>query len=309
MKKPVLCLVGPTASGKTAVGIRLAEILLGEILSADARQVYRFLDIGTAKPTAEERKRIPHHLIDVADPDEPFHAARFVKLAEEALADLQARGVTPIVAGGTGLYVRALLRGLDVPVGRDPELRRRLFRRIEEEGTGALHEELSRVDPESAARIHPNDPTRIVRAIEVHHITGEKQSAQHRPNRPPHHPHRMAGLLPPRDRLYRRIDERFDEMMEAGLLEEVRALLGRGFPPDLPSFQSPGYREMIAHLRGELSLKDAVERAKGESRRYAKRQITWFRKEDVFWVDPAGEGGAEGATKRILHWWQNPPGL
>ncbi len=304
MKDPLLCLVGPTASGKTAVGIRLAELLRGEILSADARQVYRLLDIGTAKPTAEERRRVPHHLIDVADPDEPFHAARFIELAEKVLDELGTRGAAPIVVGGTGLYIRALLRGLDVPVGQDPELRRELRRRIEKEGSIALYQELSRVDPESAKRIHPNDPVRIIRALEVYQKTGRKQSDQLRPGRPPRHPYRMAGLLPARQRLYRRIEDRFDQMMKEGLLEEVRALLQRGYPPDLPAFRSPGYREMIAHVRGELSLEEATEKAKGESRRYAKRQITWFRRENVFWVDPNGEGGVEAAAKRILEWWK-----
>lgn len=301
MNDILLCLVGPTASGKTAVAVELASRLGGEIVSADARQVYRRLDIGTAKPTAEERARAPHHLVDVVDPDDAYHAGRFVRDAERALVEIRSRGRRPIVAGGTGLYVRALVRGLDVAVGRHPEVRAELEARAEREGLAKLHDELRRVDGESAEAIHPNDRVRIVRALEVYLVSGETRSEQHRRGEGRiRRPHFLALLAPPRDHLYRRIDERFDAMMEAGFLDEVRGLLEAGYDPDLPCFRSPGYREMIAHLRGELSLEKAVEKGKREHRRYAKRQLTWTRGEEgAVSVDPAGRGGVRGAAAVI----------
>ncbi|MBM3321571.1 MAG: tRNA (adenosine(37)-N6)-dimethylallyltransferase MiaA [Candidatus Eisenbacteria bacterium] len=302
MNDPILALVGPTASGKTEVGILLAERLDGEILSADARQVYRRLDIGTAKPSAEERARAAHHLLDLAEPDETFHAGRYVREAERVLAEVCARGRLPIVVGGTGLYIRALLRGLDVRVGRRPEIRAELRARFEREGSRALHVELARVDPESAVAIHPNDEVRIARALEIYLASGETRSEQHRRARGVRHDHRLAGLDPPRTVLFRRIDERFDRMIASGFLEEVRELLASGFDPDLPCFRSPGYRELLAHLRGTMSLEEATLRAKRETRRLAKRQMTWFRSEDVRWFDPTEEGGAEEAAARIASW-------
>lgn len=303
MNPPLLAVVGPTASGKTGVGILLAETLHGEIISADARQVYRGLDIGTAKPTRSELQRVPHHMIDIVDPDDDFHAGRFVELAEEAIEQIRARGALPILVGGTGLYVRALVRGLDIPVGRDPEIRSELNRRAEEEGSGVLHRELVAVDPESAAVIHPNDAIRIVRALEVFRLSGEPQSALFGRGSGEKHRCLMAGLEPEREKLYRRIEGRFALMIKNGLLEEVRSLLERGYDPGLGCFRSPGYREMIQHLRGEMSLEEAVEKAIRETRRYAKRQFTWFRREDLFRVDPMEEG-LEKSVSRIVEWYR-----
>lgn len=304
MNETILCVVGPTASGKTETAILLAERLGGEIISSDARQVYRGMDIGTAKPTADERARARHHLIDVADPDETYHAARFADEAETAMGEIRRRGRLPIVAGGTGLYVRALVRGLDVDVGRHPEVRAEIEGRIEREGLGALHQELARVDPDSAALIHRNDKVRIVRALEVYLVSGKPRSEQHRPAGEARHPFRMAGLFPPREMLYRRIDERFDRMMADRFLDEVRSLLDDGYFPGLPSFRSPGYRELIAHLTGEITLDEAVDRAKRESRRYAKRQITWFLSEDLYAVDIPDEEGTATAADRIARWFE-----
>ncbi|MBN1825976.1 MAG: tRNA (adenosine(37)-N6)-dimethylallyltransferase MiaA [Candidatus Eisenbacteria bacterium] len=303
MRRPLLAVVGPTASGKTETAILLAGVLGGEIVSVDARQVYRGLDIGTAKPTPEERSRAPHHMIDVADPEETFHAARYARLADRAIGEIRERGNLPVLAGGTGLYLRALLRGLDLPVGRDETIRRELKERIAREGSEALHRELARVDPESARVIHRNDAIRIVRALEVHRLTGEPRSLLHKGGGR-RHACLTAGLMPPRDLLYGRIDARFDRMMEEGLWEETKSLLDKGLDPDLPCFRSPGYREVIAAIRGRMTREEAVERAKAETRRYAKRQITWFRKEEIFWVDPEEAEGAEGAARRIREWYE-----
>lgn len=300
---PILCVAGPTASGKTAVAIELARRLGGEIVSADARQVYRHLDIGTAKPTDRERSLAPHHLIDYVDPREEYNAGRFVRDAEAAVAAIRGRGNLPIVAGGTGLYFRALTRGLDVTVGRDDAVREELQGRIEEEGSAALHEELSRIDPPSAAAIHPNDPVRIVRALEIHRVTGRTRSSFHRAGAPPRHESRMAVLDMPREMLYERIDLRFDLMMEGGFLGEVHRLLGMGYEPALPAFRSPGYRELFAHLRGTFSLEEAVRRAKREHRRYAKRQITWFRREEAKRFPLSPGGGVAGTATAVAEWY------
>ncbi len=300
MNDRILCLVGPTASGKTEVGILLAERLGGEILSADARQVYRRLDIGTAKPTAAERARAAHHLLDLVDPDEAFHAGRFLCEAERAIEAVRSRGRLPIVVGGTGLYVRALVRGLDAPVGRFPVIREELRGRALREGTGALHAELARIDPEAAAAIHPNDEVRLVRALEIWKATGETRTAHFRRRAGRPRAHLLAGLALPRPLLFRRIDARFDRMVEEGLLDEVRGLLADGFDPGLACFRSPGYREMIAHLQGEIAIEAAIDLAKRETRRFAKRQATWFRSEDVRWVEQSGPGSAEAAADRIV---------
>ncbi len=301
---PVLALGGPTACGKTATAIELARLLGGEIISADARQIYRYLDIGTAKASGRERSMARHHLIDFLEPDEPYDAGRFACDALRAVKEIRARDGLPIVAGGTGLYIRALLRGLDVGVGRDDSIRKELHERIEQEGTVPLHAELGRIDPAAAARIHPNDPVRIVRALEVYRLTGKPISAHHAAARPAPVEGRLAVLTLPKEKLYERIDSRFDLMMEAGFLEEVRSILDRGFDRSLPCFRSPGYRELISHLIDGVPLDEAVRTAKREHRRYAKRQLTWFRKErGAFRVDLDEAGGSAGAARRIAEWY------
>ncbi len=313
----LLCLAGPTASGKTGVAIELARSLGGEIISADARQVYQYLDIGTAKPTARERARARHHLVDYVDPTEDYSAGRFVRDAEKAITEIRSRGKLPIIAGGTGLYFRALLRGLDVWVGRDDFFRAEIKERIAQEGSAALHAELTQIDPESAARIHPNDPTRIIRALEVFQLTGKKQSEHHRENAPPRHHYRMALLTLPRQELYDRINLRFDLMIQGGLVEEVRTLLARGYGATLSCFRSPGYRELVAFLQDRISLDEAIETGKREHRRYAKRQITWFKKENAVPFElsergaaggsagsPAGGSTRSSAGRRIAEWWE-----
>ena len=292
----LLAIVGPTATGKTALAVRLAERLGGEIVNADSRQVYRGMDIGTAKPTAAEQARARHWLVDVADPAEPFSLGRYLDLAHETLAGCWSRGVLPILAGGTGQYVWALLEGWEVPrVPPDPQLRAELEARAEREGAASLIEELERVDPAYAARVDRQNLRRVVRALEVYRRTGRPiSSCQTR--RSPDIAWTAIGLACQRDELYRRIDARVDAMVAAGLVDEVRALIERGYGCDLPALSGIGYRQVCQHLAGELSLAEAVERVKTETHRLARMQRNWFRERDprIGWIDVmAGDPFAE----------------
>jgi tRNA dimethylallyltransferase len=288
MTAPLLVIVGPTASGKTEVALRLAEQFGAEIVSADSVQVYRGLDIGSAKPTPAERARVPHHLIDVADPDEQFDAAAFRRLAAAAIEDIAGRGKRAVVAGGTGLYIRALLGGLAPSPPRDPERRRRLMLEAKREGREALWSRLEALDPETAARIHPRDLVRVVRALEVIESSGRTLSAllaEHAFGER-RYPYTKIGLRVARGELYRRIDARVAAMLSGGWLTEVRALLER-YGPEAAALQSLGYRQLVAHLRGDLSLEEAQGLIARETRRYAKRQLVWFRAEpEVLWLEP-----------------------
>jgi tRNA dimethylallyltransferase len=283
----VLVIAGPTASGKSALAVALAERLGGEIVSADSQQIYRGLDVGTAKPGPEERARVPHHLLDLAEPGEGIDAARFVALADAAIAGIAARGRVPVVAGGTGLYLRALLHGVAEAPGRDPALRERLEAEAERLGRPALHARLASIDPTAAARIRPNDLVRIVRALEMA-AGGRTQTeifAGHR-FRAQRHRARLLALDPPRAELHRRIDARVVEMFRGGLLDEARALRAR-FADDLPDRLPIGYAEAVACLRGELSVDEAVGRVQAAHRRYARRQVIWLRREPgVEWIAP-----------------------
>jgi tRNA dimethylallyltransferase len=286
---PVIAIVGPTATGKTETAIHLARAIDGEIISADSMAVYRGMDIGTAKPSAKDREAVPFYLLDVADPDEPFSVARFKTLAEEALAAISGRGHQPLLVGGTGLYVRVLLDDFGLTrTPADPALRARLNAQAQELGTPALHARLAAADPQAAARIHPNDRVRIVRALEVLELTGipiSVQQAEDAQRRKPR-PCRKFGLTLPREALYRRIDRRVEAMIAAGLEEEVRRLLARGFSPVLSPLQSLGYRQMVAYLQGECDFQTAVETIKQDTRRFAKRQMTWFRADpEIVWID------------------------
>lgn len=274
----VVAIVGPTAAGKTALAIALAEAAGGEVVSIDSQQVYRGMDIGTGKASAAERARVPHHLIDVAWPDEPMTAARFVALADAAMADIAARGKTIVLAGGTGLYYRALVYGLFEGPPADAALRARLAAEPMED----LRARLEQVDPVAAAKIERNDRIRTTRALEVYELTGrpisEHQRAHDHATLPPRFDVRGIGLGPERDELRRRIEARVDAMIAAGLVDEVRALYPR-YPADLRAFAAIGFRELIQHLRGEIPLDDAVRQMKGATRRYARRQLAWFRSE------------------------------
>jgi tRNA dimethylallyltransferase len=286
----LIAVVGPTAMGKTALAVRLAEHAGGEIVSADSRQVYRGMDVGTAKPSAEERARVGHWLVDIVEPDEPFSLGAYLDLARAALDDCWSRGVVPVVAGGTGQYVWALLEGWQVPrVPPDPALRAELAARAGREGLAPLLAELEAVDPEYAARVDRQNARRIIRALEVYRRTGRAISAC-QTRQPPGCSMTIIGLTCPRDELYRRIDARVDAMMAAGLVDEVRGLVAQGYGCDLPSMSGIGYRQVCQHLAGELSFEDAIERIKTETHRLARMQRAWFRRDDerIHWIDVKG---------------------
>lgn len=286
----IIVICGATATGKTAAAIDVAEQVDGEIVNADSVQVYRYLDIGAAKPTAAEQARVRHHLVDVVDPDEAFDAAAFARLGRRAVADIAARGKVPIVAGGTGLYIKALLGGLARRAASDPAVRRRLQHDLAENGPAALHARLAQIDPPTAARVHPHDAVRILRALEVFAATGQPLSAHHRAHRFGDAPFAAfsIGLDVPREMLYERIEQRVEAMVARGLEEEVRRLLARGYGPDLKPMQSLGYRHMAALVAGRIDRQEAVRTLKRDTRRFAKRQLTWFRaNRQIRWVAPA----------------------
>lgn len=286
----LVCIVGPTAAGKTALGLAMAERLDAEIVSADSALVYRGMDIGSAKPDSTERARVPHWLIDVREPDQPYSAADFAADAEAAIADIESRGRRALVVGGTMLYVRALVHGLSPLPQSDPALRAELAAELAARGLAALHAELAEVDPEAAARIHRNDPQRILRALEVWRLTGTPISVlQGAWQAPPRRPARLLALAPPdRALLHRRIEQRVDRMIEAGLLDEVRTLMARhGVHRELPALRAVGYRQAWAHLAGEYDFASFREKTIHATRQLAKRQLTWLRGEaNVEWFDP-----------------------
>lgn len=290
-KIKILCIVGPTASGKSSLALELAKDLGGEIISCDSMQIYRRMDIGTAKPTAEEMSRIKHHMIDVADPDESFSCADYVKLADVAIRDCAKRGKLPIVCGGTGLYLDALLRGADFEeTAGDEKIREELLAFAEREGAHALHEELCRIDPESAAAIHENNVKRVVRAIEIYRVCGVPKSELDRRSQlvGDRFDATVIGLrYANREKLYSRIEKRVDIMMSEGLLTETKTLLSEGvFEKNNTAAQAIGYKELLSHIAGNEELDEAVERLKTATRRYAKRQMTWFSaKPYVSWID------------------------
>lgn len=303
-KRKLLAVVGPTAVGKSEVGVRLAEALGGEIVSADSMQVYRGLDIGTGKVTLEERRGIPHHLLDVVEPAETFSAAQYEKLALAAITGIRARGRLPILVGGTGLYYRVVVREyLFAGPGADPELRARLTGEARAEGSPALHRRLAGVDPVAASRLHPNDLRRIIRALEVYTLTGVPISAQQQASPEPRFDLVSVALTAPRENLYQRIDRRVEQMLARGLLAEVRALVARGLASWLTAVQALGYKEFFPYLRGEEELPAAVARLKQETRRYAKRQLTWFRREPgLRWLDRESCADESAAVERIVGW-------
>jgi tRNA dimethylallyltransferase len=285
--QPLVVVCGATGVGKTRAAIALGEAFGGEVVGADSMQLYRHMDIGTAKPTPAEQKRVRHHLIDILDPDQQFDAARYAESARKTIGALHERGILPIVAGGTGLYIRALMGGISPLPRSDPAARARLWAALRAEGSEALHRRLAACDPHSAARIHTNDAYRIVRALEVHAATGRPLSDHQRRHGFGDCPYRalQIGLEMERQALYRRIDRRVEAMVAAGLVEEVRSLRRRGYGGDLKSMRSLGYRHMLAFLEEGLPWEEAVRTLKRDTRRYAKRQMTWFKADgDVTWV-------------------------
>ncbi|MDP9142445.1 MAG: tRNA (adenosine(37)-N6)-dimethylallyltransferase MiaA [Pseudomonadota bacterium] len=288
---PLIALMGPTASGKTGLALALAEHYPVEIISVDSAQIYRGMDIGTAKVTAEQQALVPHHLIDILDPAEPYSAARFAADAQSLIVQIRARGRTPLLVGGTMLYFRALLDGLSALPSADPAIRELLEARAREQGVASLHAELQRIDPEAGARLHPNDQQRIQRALEIHAITGLPASEFYRREREPSMLGSVVrvGLIElPREVLHARIDRRFDEMIDGGLVDEVARLRERvDLHPALPSVRAVGYRQIWAHLDGECDLDEAIARGKAATRQYAKRQLTWMRSEpNLHRMDP-----------------------
>jgi tRNA dimethylallyltransferase len=292
MTPRILVIAGPTASGKSALALELARRLDGEIVNADSLQVYRGMDIGTAKPTPEQRAEIPHHLIDVADPDQPFSAADFADAADAAIRDIDSRGKRAIVVGGTGLYIRALLKGLVDSPGDAGAIRQELRAEAEERGNQALQEELHRVDPELAGRIHPNNLVRIIRALEVFRLTGIPLSRYQQEHGFSSQRYRslQIGIRVERQLLYSRIDQRVNRMLEQGLQQEVQQLLNAGYSPEAKAMRAIGYKEMAACLAGECSLDEAIRLIKRDTRHYAKRQLTWFNADaDILWLEYPAE--------------------
>jgi tRNA dimethylallyltransferase len=290
-KKKIIAVVGPTASGKSALALELARQCDGEIVSCDSMQIYKRMNIGTAKPTADELSLVRHHLIDVVEPTDNFSCEDYVRMASVAIDDICARGKLPIVCGGTGLYLDALLRGGNSAPSLDTsDIRAKFSLRAENEGAFALYEELLRVDPESAAAIHPNNVKRVIRALEIYIASGEKKSELDKRSKELESPYDARVIYLNylnRDILYRRIDSRVESMIKEGLVEETRALMSeRAFELNRTASQAIGYKELLAFIKGEEPLLEAVEKIKQESRRYAKRQLTWFRRnEKINWIN------------------------
>jgi tRNA dimethylallyltransferase len=289
MKPRVVIILGPTAVGKSELALELCSRIAGEIINADSQQVYRYMDIGTGKPPLTDRQRIQHHLIDIVDPDELFNAAQFRELAARAISQIHHRNHRAVVCGGTGLYLKALTQGLFSGPGRDPEMRRSLQQEIDQKGFAALYQRLLAIDPTVASSIHPNDRQRTIRALEVFELTGKPLTEWQREHAFREEPYevRKIGLDRERSELYDRINRRSERMIQDGLLEEVRMLVGKGYRLELAPLRSLGYRQMGQVLRGAQDMPDALEEMKQETRRLAKRQLTWFRRDpQVVWYHP-----------------------
>ncbi|HHY82806.1 MAG TPA: tRNA (adenosine(37)-N6)-dimethylallyltransferase MiaA [Clostridiales bacterium] len=288
-KIPLVVITGPTATGKTDLAIQIASRLNGEIVSADSMQIYRYMDIGTAKPSIEERRGIPHHMIDIVDPDEEYNAALYQKQASQIIRQIAERGRLPVLAGGTGLYINSIIYPMNfTDAVEDPEYRSYLNEILERYGAEHLHSMLSEIDPDTAARLHPNDTRRVIRAMEVYHLTGNTMENYRQNYREMDSDYHLLlyGLTMDRQKLYERINLRVDRMMKAGLVEEVKGLLERGYTKNLVSMQGLGYKEIIAYHEGLATLEEAVEILKRDTRRFAKRQLTWFKRESrIEWLD------------------------
>ena len=287
-KKPLIILTGPTAVGKTKASIGLAKAIGGEIISADSMQVYRHMDIGSAKITKEEMADVPHYLIDVLEPEEEFHVVRFQQMAKAAMTDIYSRGKIPIIVGGTGFYIQALLYDIDFTENEgDSVYREKLEALAEEKGAAYLHGQLAMVDPKSAEEIHANNIKRVIRALEFYHQTGQKISEHNERERQKESPYQFCYFVlnDRRECLYERIDQRVDQMIRNGLVQEVQTLKERGCTKQMVSMQGLGYKEIFSYLEGDCSLEEAVYIIKRDTRHFAKRQLTWFKRErDVIWV-------------------------
>lgn len=289
LKKPLIVLTGPTAVGKTKLSIALAKAVDGEIISADSMQVYKYMDIGSAKITKEEMEGVPHHLIDVLDPGEDFHVVRFQEMAKQAMEEIYAKGKIPILTGGTGFYIQAVVKDIDFSENTEKSpVREALEKLAEEKGSEFLHERLREIDPPSADKIHANNVKRVIRALEYYQMTGERISDHNAREAEKESPYNTAYFVlnDVRERLYARIDSRVDEMLKKGLLEEVQKLADMGYTKDMVSMQGLGYKEILSYLDHTCTLEEAVYILKRDTRHFAKRQLTWFKREkDVIWVN------------------------
>ena len=303
MKRPLIIIGGPTACGKTGFSIKLAKEIGGEIISADSMQVYRYMDIGTAKVTPEEADGVPHYLIDEFDPDEEYNVMLFQQKAKAYMEQIWAKGKVPILVGGTGFYINALLYDNDfTETDNDTSYREECYRLAQEQGPEVLYERLKEIDPEYAAIMHANNVKRVTRALEYHYLTGQKFSEHNAEQKEKETPYDAAVIILSMDRekLYERIELRIDIMMEQGLLEEVKGLLEKGYTPELVSMQGIGYKEFIPYFNGECTLEEAVTQLKTNTRRFAKRQLTWFRRQiEGLWVDMSSSTGKE-AMEEVL---------
>lgn len=297
MKRPLIVIGGPTACGKTGFSIKLAKEIGGEIISADSMQVYRYMDIGTAKVTPEEADGVPHYLIDEFDPDEEYNVMIFQQKAKAYMEEIWAKRKIPILVGGTGFYINALLYDNDfTETENNTSYREECYKLAREQGPDVLYERLQEIDPEYAANIHPNNVKRVTRALEYHYLTGQKFSEHNAEQKEKETPYNAAVIILTMDRekLYERIELRIDLMLKQGLLEEVKGLLDRGYTPDLVSMQGIGYKEFIPYFNGECTLEEAVTQLKTNTRRFAKRQLTWFRRQiDGLWIDLSKATGEE----------------
>jgi len=299
MKKPLVVIVGPTAVGKSKVAIEMAKKINGEIVSCDSRQVYKQLNIGTAKPTKEERRKVPHHLIDIIEPDEEFNAFFYAQKARKIISEIYRKKKVPILIGGTGLYIRAVIDGIFPGAEKNKEIRERLGRF----SSDTLYKKLKKIDSATTSCLHPHDKVRIIRALEVYELTGQPISALQKISRGkrPNYDLLMIGLKRERKELYRRINQRAERMIKKGLVKEIESILKKGFSKDLPALKGLGYREIIGYLDGEYDLKEAIHLLKRNTRRFAKRQLTWFnRNKRIHWIEIAKKDSTTRVTSQII---------
>ena len=296
----VLVIVGPTGIGKTDIAIEISKRISSEIVSADSRQIYRFMDIGTSKPSKETLEKYPHHFINILNPDEDYSAGQFAKEARKVIERISNRRNIPLITGGSGLYIKALLEGFFGADFRDDIIRKQLQQKLKEKGYKNLYNELEKVDPHGATQIHPNNTKRVLRNLEVYYITGKPISEfQKSQNDPANFKWIKFGLSINREQLYKRINQRVDKMLEEGLIDEVESILKKGYSPELNSLNSVGYKEAIHYLNGKISLEDCIDLIKQNTRNYAKRQIIWYRREkDIQWINM--EIGNNSIVDRLL---------
>ena len=305
MKQKILVIAGPTASGKKLFAMKAAKLFNGEIVSADSRKVYRYFDIGTAKPSLEDRESIAHHVIDVVKPNEPFSAGEWLRLASGAVSDILLRGKLPIISGGTGFYINAFQNGLTVSIVSDPVVRKRIEDELSEKGTEALYNKLVAIDPVRASEIHKNDVFRLTRALEVYYITGRTFSSLKGDPKLSggEYEYCCSGVQIERNVLYSRIEERIDRMISAGIEEELRNILDMGYNRNMTAFDTVGYKELFPYLDGLESLESCIDKVKRNTKRYAKRQYTWFRaKPDIRWVNGLDEEEITLSLQKISRW-------